>query len=45
MNVFLDASVLVPVVTDQLANHPNAFTCYNLKHFKGLEPSIEVLSP
>ncbi len=28
MKVFLDASVLVPVVTDQLANHPVAFECY-----------------
>ena len=28
MNVFLDASVLVPVATDQLANHPTAFACY-----------------
>jgi len=28
MNIFLDASVLVPVVTDQLASHPAAFACY-----------------
>jgi len=34
MKVFLDASVLVPVVTDQLANHPMAFACFTqlLKH-------------
>ncbi len=28
MKVFLDASVLVPVVTDQLACHPSAFGCF-----------------
>jgi predicted nucleic acid-binding protein len=28
MKVFFDASVLVPVVTDQLANHPVAFECF-----------------
>ncbi len=28
MKVFLDASVLVPVVTDQLASHPAAFACF-----------------
>jgi len=28
MNVFLDASVLVPAVTDQLSTHPNALACY-----------------
>jgi predicted nucleic acid-binding protein len=28
MKAFLDASVLVPVVTDQLANHPVAFGCF-----------------
>jgi predicted nucleic acid-binding protein len=33
MNIFLDASVLVPVVTDQLASHPAAFACYTF-HLK-----------
>ena len=28
MKAFLDASVLVPVVTDQLSTHPAAFACY-----------------
>lgn len=28
MKTFWDASVLVPVVTDQLANHPAAFACF-----------------
>jgi predicted nucleic acid-binding protein len=28
MKVFLDTSVLVPVVTDQLASHPVAFACF-----------------
>jgi predicted nucleic acid-binding protein len=28
MKAFLDASVLVPVVTDQLASHPTAFACF-----------------
>lgn len=28
MKTFLDASVLVPVVSDQLANHPVAFDCF-----------------
>lgn len=28
MKAFLDASVLVPVVTDQLASHPIAFECF-----------------
>ena len=28
MKAFLDASVLVPVVTDQLASHPVAFACF-----------------
>jgi molybdate transport system substrate-binding protein len=28
MKAFLDASVLVPVVTDQLATHPLAFECF-----------------
>lgn len=29
MKVFLDSSVLVPVVTDQLAAHPAAFECFS----------------
>jgi predicted nucleic acid-binding protein len=28
MKALLDASVLVPVVTDQLASHPAAFACF-----------------
>lgn len=28
MKTFLDASVLVPAVTDQLENHPAAFACF-----------------
>jgi predicted nucleic acid-binding protein len=28
MKAFLDSSVLVPVVTDQLASHPAAFACF-----------------
>ena len=35
MSVFLDASVLVPVVTDQLSNHPAALECYSRHLEKG----------